>query len=210
MASQSKKLADQILIQWQPTTDDGSVQFSFNEYLELDGEITDYANPKNRKVMKEAINEVAQRMIASGVTDPITGKTLPELSGAAVITLIKEVVEQVRQEMLDEIRFREHPPSSNHTLVTTSSASIPADGKTELTVSVDLKDVDGENITWGGHDMVATSMIASPVGEDMKLTDHEDGTYSIDFVSSETGIDTIRIESNGFELGSVEVEFTEV
>jgi len=78
----------------------------------------------------------------------------------------------------------------------TAVQSLPADGTTRRTVTVELKDVDGVPLSVGGNDVqvatapegVGTGLTAGPV------TDNGDGTYSFELVAGTTpGVDRFVI-----------------
>lgn len=97
----SRHFADKITIKWNPATDDGTVDFMFNKYLDLDGEgtIIGYREHGGAFVITETISSIATRINVGDFQDPITGNTLPEISGAALMVLIKQIVDQIRGEL---------------------------------------------------------------------------------------------------------------
>jgi hypothetical protein len=205
--SEMKRFADNINIAWQPTTDDGKVDFRFNSYL-LDsiGNTTDFIDPKQQNVRSEKINNVAQREIAAGLVDPITQETLPALSGAGVIMLIKAVVEQVRQEMNNEILVNQNPPSETHSTVTIEPSTVPAD-ETEATITAQLKTDDGNLIEWGGYDITFFTTLGELVGENY---DNGDGTYTQNIKSLESGTGEVSVILNDVEtITTTTVDFSE-
>ncbi|QIQ22228.1 invasin domain 3-containing protein [Zophobihabitans entericus] len=80
-------------------------------------------------------------------------------------------------------------PDPSKSTITADPLSITADGTTESTITVQLKDTNGNNLTIGG-DTVAITVDGTAVGTpDATVVDNNDGTYSIKTKSTTTGAD---------------------
>ncbi|MCH8287737.1 MAG: hypothetical protein IID12_01345, partial [Candidatus Marinimicrobia bacterium] len=91
--------------------------------------------------------------------------------------------------------------------ITASPTSITADGTSESTVTVQLKDADGNSLTSGG-DVVALSTDLGTIGA---VTDNGDGTYSATLTAGTTaGTATVTGTLNGVPItDTATVTFTE-
>jgi Invasin, domain 3/Glycosyl hydrolases family 18/Secretion system C-terminal sorting domain len=87
------------------------------------------------------------------------------------------VINYAQQLLLDQSK----PPASKASILA-SFPSIPADGKSTVTITVQAKDSNGVNITNGGDVVV---LVASG-GTLSQITDHQDGTYTATLMSSKT------------------------
>ena len=99
-------------------------------------------------------------------------------------------------------------PSTLTSTITASDASIDADGTSTTTITVQLKDVNGNNITQGGE-TVALSTDAGTIGA---VTDNNDGTYTATLTSS-NAVETATISGtvNGDAINNTaSVDFTAV
>jgi hypothetical protein len=90
-------------------------------------------------------------------------------------------------------------------LVDAAPASVTANGSSSSTVTVRLKDDQGNNLTSGGDNVSLTSSIGTPGG----VTDNGNGTYTAPVTSTVTGQAVIRGTVNsGLILDSAVVQFT--
>lgn len=205
----TKRQADTITIRWNPVTDNGNVDFSFNNYLlDENGQSTEFVAPGERRNLRESIQEIAMRQIteAGVLADPITQEAIPALSGAGLMMLIKVTVNQIRDELDAQIRIEENPPSPTHSELTASPASVVADGATEAVLTAQLVNSNDELITWGGYPVRFDTNLGELVGEPV---DNGDGTYTQSIRSTETGTATVTVLSDEVTLATTSVEFTE-
>lgn len=206
----TKRQADTITIRWNPVTDNGNVDFSFNNYLlDENSQSTEFIAPGGKRITRESIQEIAMRQLteAGALTDPITQEPIPALSGAGLMMLIKATVNQIRDELEVQIRIQENPPSHTHSELTASPTSVAADGATEAVLTAQLVDSNDELITWGGYPVRFDTNLGELVGEPV---DNGDGTYTQSILSSETGTATVTVLSDEVTLATTSVEFTEV
>jgi len=78
-------------------------------------------------------------------------------------------------------------------VITASPTSIPADGASNSTITVQLKDSNGNNLTTGGD----TVTLAVSLGSLSVVTDNNNGTYGATLTSTTTGNATITGTVNG-------------
>ena len=97
MAFEKIKLADNIVIKWNPVTDDGQVRLDFRDFVkDATGNATSFSDPESTEVHFDPIMTLAQRIASVDYTDPFTGTVLPtQISGAAVMECIKRLVDVV-------------------------------------------------------------------------------------------------------------------
>jgi len=86
--------------------------------------------------------------------------------------------------------------SVSNSTITTSSTSVTADGASSATITVQLKDANGNNLSASGGTIVLTSSLG-PVSS---VTDHGNGTYSATVSSSTAGSATISATLNDAAL----------
>jgi len=98
---------------------------------------------------------------------------------------------------LDELRLRDvivAPPSAGQSTIVASPSSISADGASQSTITVQLKNAAGVDLTQGGDAVT----LASNGGTLSPVTDHDDGTYSATLTAPTTlGTATITGTVNG-------------
>lgn len=206
----TKRQADTITIRWNPVTDNGNVDFSFNNYLLDDnGQSTEFIAPGGKRITRESIQEIAMRQLteAGALIDPITQEPISAISGAGLMMLIKATVNQIRDELENQIRIQENPPSHTHSELTASSASVAADGVTDAVLTAQLINSSDELITWGGYPVRLDTNLGELVGEPV---DNGDGTYTQIIRSTEIGTATVTLLSDEVTLATTTVEFTEV
>ncbi|WP_411553150.1 invasin domain 3-containing protein [Paenibacillus lautus] len=96
-----------------------------------------------------------------------------------------------------DIAFVAGAASSATSLLTAGTSALPADGASTTALTVELKDVHGNNLTSGG-DRVSLSTTAGSIGA---VTDHGDGTYSAVLTApTVAGPATITATVNGAKL----------
>ena len=95
-------------------------------------------------------------------------------------------------------------PSAVDSTLTASPNSVPADGSTASTLTVQVKDADGNAFTTGGE----TVVIATDMGTISNTTDNGDGTYTATISSSSTGTANITATVNGSNVTTTTVTFT--
>ena len=104
--------------------------------------------------------------------------------------------------------FTVHPgPEVETTLITAYPAAIPADGEYMSTITVQLKDADGNNVNNGGY----TVTLSSTAGTLSDVTENHDGTYTATLTSSTTAtVATVTGTLNTLSINDdAEVEFYE-
>jgi gliding motility-associated-like protein len=106
----------------------------------------------------------------------------------------------------EQVSFIPGPASTATTTIIAASSSLVANGITTTTVTVQLKDVNGNNLTTS----TGTLTLATTNGTISAVTDNGDGTYSATLTSSAvTGIATISGKLNGGDITDTEtVNFT--
>ena len=99
-------------------------------------------------------------------------------------------------------------PSASQSTISASPTSIVADGATTSTITVQLKNSSGSNLTFGG----STVVLSTTLGSLGSVTDNGDGTYTATLTSSVTsGTATITGTVNGSSItDDAEVEFTPI
>jgi len=95
------------------------------------------------------------------------------------------------------VEFTARSPSPATSTIDASPTSIVADGESTATITVQLRDGDGEDLTSGGDDVTLSTSAGSLGG----VTDNGDGTYRATLTSSTTsGTATITGTVNGAEI----------
>jgi len=127
----------------------------------------------------------------SAVTDNGDGTytatlTAPTASGQATITGTLNDVAMTSQEL---VTFTAGTPDAVASTITADPTSILADGSSTSTITVQLKDVNGNNLTNGGHTVVLSATLTPlETGVDTALSlsaivDNDDGTYTATLTS---------------------------
>lgn len=102
--------------------------------------------------------------------------------------------------------FTVHPgPVVETTTITASPAAIPADGEYMSTITVHLKDADGNNVSNGGYTVTLTAM----AGTLSDITENHDGAYTATLTSSTTAsVVTVTGTLNALSINDdAEIEF---
>jgi hypothetical protein len=97
---------------------------------------------------------------------------------------------------IDAMQLRDSidlPPAPETSIVTASPASIVADGTSSSTITVQLRDGDGTDLTQGGDAVTITTTHGMLTG----VTDHGDGTYTAILTASTIGTATIYAGVHG-------------
>ncbi|WP_181020933.1 invasin domain 3-containing protein, partial [Lysinibacillus sphaericus] len=104
------------------------------------------------------------------------------------------------------VQFVSGPPSLAKSTVTVNDNSLLADGISQTTVTVKLKDAQGNDVTTGG----ATVSILSTLGTIGTVTNHNNGTYTATLTAPSTaGTSTISATVNGNAIAATtSVQFT--
>ncbi|MBW7475600.1 S-layer homology domain-containing protein [Paenibacillus oenotherae] len=98
------------------------------------------------------------------------------------------------------VQFAPGVPSSATSTLTVGDATLTADGKSQTTVSVKLKDAQGNDLTIGG----ATVVIGSTLGAVGAVTDHNNGTYTATLTAPVTiGTAAISASIGGSAIGQM-------
>ena len=92
-----------------------------------------------------------------------------------------------------EIAFQAGPADAETSEIAANPTSVPANGSDFSTITVTVKDKDGNVVTSGG-DLVGLS---STLGEPSEVTDNADGTYTATLSSSQTGVAAVSYTVNG-------------
>lgn len=132
-------------------------------------------------------------------TDTLTSSTTP---GTATITGTVN-----GEEIADDatVEFRPGGPTSENTTIEADPNSIVADGSSASTITVTVKDANG-NVRTAGGDTVA---LAATAGELSDVTDNADGTYTATLTATAAGTATITGTVNGDAIeDDATVEFT--
>ena len=154
---QKVTLAPNIVIKWNPVTDDGQVRLDFREFVvdPITSAPTSYADIDKVDIHFDDINTLAMRIAPlGGVPDPVTGETLPQnMSGAAIMFSIKRLVDTIIREKLEQrIRGGVQPminnPEPNEFVVDMSNNTF-IEGDALIDYSVDWGDdtAPDENVT---------------------------------------------------------------
>ncbi|MGW9157085.1 invasin domain 3-containing protein [Microbacterium sp. NPDC055665] len=91
-------------------------------------------------------------------------------------------------------------PTATTSTIAVSEGSIPADGTTGSTVTVTVRDYNGDPITVGGD----TVTIGTDLGAVGAVTDNGDGTYSAVLTGTDAGTATITFTVNGVNATNTE------
>ena len=95
--------------------------------------------------------------------------------------------------------------SAANSVISSPTASVPADGTTTTTVTVQIKDLGGSNFRSGGGSVV----LSTTLGTLGAVIDNGDGTYTATILSSTAGTATVTAMFNGSPIpGSAAVTFT--
>jgi adhesin/invasin len=98
-------------------------------------------------------------------------------------------------------------PSPATSTITASPASVPANGTSASTITVQLKDAGGNNISVGGHAVT----LSTTLGTLSAVTDNGNGTYTATLTSTTTGSATVSGTVNAAPIVSTAgVTFTAV
>lgn len=101
------RLAREIRIDWDPTTDDGLVRMNILSHLaDSEGKATEFLSPKTKQFTTRTISEICELTITDDVVDPITNVSLTNISGAGVMALIKKISEQIIQQVEQELEMQ--------------------------------------------------------------------------------------------------------
>lgn len=101
------RLVREIRIDWDPTTDDGLVRMNILSHLtDEQGNATEFLSPKSKQFTTRSISHICDLTIDDEVTDPKTGTSLTNVSGAGVMSLIKKISEQIVKEVEEELEMQ--------------------------------------------------------------------------------------------------------
>ncbi|MFB0846618.1 invasin domain 3-containing protein [Paenibacillus oleatilyticus] len=137
----------------------------------------------------------------SAVTDNYDGTytatlTAPTTLGTATISAM---VGAIPIPKTASVQFVPGAPSTSTSTVVVGNGSLPADGTSQTTVSVKLKDTRGHALTSGG----ATVAIMSTLGTVGVVTDNQNGTYTATLTAPTTlGTTTISATVGGSAIAS--------
>ncbi|MCP1311371.1 invasin domain 3-containing protein [Paenibacillus tyrfis] len=137
----------------------------------------------------------------SAVTDNYDGTytatlTAPTTLGTATISAM---VGGIPIAKTASVQFVPGAPSTSTSMVVVGSGSLPADGTSQTTVNVKLKDARGHALTSGGATVAITSML----GTVSAVTDNQNGTYTATLTAPTTlGTATISATVGGSPIAS--------
>ena len=147
--------------------------------------------------------------VATGVSTLGSGGDITLTSGAltasTILTVKASKISSVSCISTLSRTHRVSVASADHTSISASAPSIPADGKSTSDITIQLKDASG-NITSG----ICTPRLSTTAGTISWVIDNGNGTYSSTLTSSTTpGTATLTATLNGVPLSDNEtVEFT--
>jgi uncharacterized membrane protein YgcG len=83
----SEFISNQVMLLWDPVTDNAAVQFNYLPYLNLAGSY--YPMGDERKGLYKSLNTEMATMLGAGLVDPVTGQDLSTVSVAGLAILVK-------------------------------------------------------------------------------------------------------------------------
>ena len=108
----------------------------------------------------------------------------------------------------ETIQFVAGSADASQTTLVTNLATLPADGTSIATITVQTKDAQGNNLSSGGAPVILSQDGNATLSA---LTDNNDGTYSATIINTEGEVVTIKGTLNGSDItSSVEVSFSAI
>jgi adhesin/invasin len=146
----------------------------------------------NARVVEIPADGSPQRTIASGFNSPHG----VAVDGSGDVFVADAFAHQV-------VEFPVIAPSAAQSTIS-ASPSIPADGSTASTITVQAKDANGSDETSGG----ANVEVSTTLGTVSSVTDNGDGTYSATLTSTQAGTADVSATINGQAITSGDASLT--